>query len=141
MNEELQARLLESLDSVTAWAQSSGEFVAGQAPIVYEELVRRGMWGALFLTAAGAILLLASIPFGLFVFRKHRELDAKEESGKYTSDADLCTLIIVPSVFAILSVAIGLPMVLWNGYIATMIHVAPRVYVLEQIAAIVEKMT
>lgn len=86
MNEQLEERIVESLtdilDFVDSAGSTAGEFVAGQAPLVVEEIIVWGIakWSWLMLMAISAFFCSRQ----LFKAKKAMKIIRLESPSKYT---------------------------------------------------------
>lgn len=81
MNEELEQRIVDSLDKVAQYVEATETFAAEQAPLVVEEIIR---WGwikelpeVVVLFCLGIALAVASF----IVYSKYKKKDVKAMTG------------------------------------------------------------
>lgn len=139
MTHELQQRLLEHSDKVTAWVEQAagkgGDFVAEQAPLVAQEIVNLHFWGA----AAFLVVWVALGTIGLVAARKLFKFGEKAgASADYNVRQEQGPAVLLSIVIALASI-VALSIVGYTQVYAMVEAVfAPRLLILTELAKIVK---
>ena len=131
MNEQIEDRLIASMDKVFEWVESAESFTVEQAPLVAQEIIRWEIVRGGFGVVAGIILLV----FGYIFFRAYIKIkklaDDSHPSFTYriTPISEDVLSVSGPSMVLVGSLLISL-----SGLSLTHALVAPRLVILEKIA-------
>jgi hypothetical protein len=133
MNKVIEEKLVASLDEVQKWAESTKDFVSEQAPLVVQEVIRWGIAQNIFWTLLFAILMILVTITWLYI-RKSWKWDTSVGDGRDWFPVGfflngICVLINFV-MFTFLSSAV---------YNLVYIWVAPRLYVLDQLATLLNR--
>ena len=122
MSKELQAALTELLQKTLTGVEKAGDFAVEQAPLVVQEYLAWGFWSSAFWATA----LL--IPVVIYAFQLRRFCRWAWDN----SDSDAEVLPVICTIAAVVVAGIGL------SFVSDMIQiaVAPRVYIIEQLKAL-----
>lgn len=128
MNDELNKRLLEGFDKAQEYVKAGGDFVAEQAPLVVQEVLRWGLsshifWALLCVGFCVAIPLVYR--WGYNFCKRH---DAVDEM-----------MVAVTFILSSIGEIIFTISCLYHLYMIVYILVAPRLYILETLAAIINQ--
>lgn len=135
MNPEIETRIVESWDAISAWAQQGGEFLAEQAPLVAWEIVA---YGRAYNTSTVAVCVLALVAYAVWVRIAWSIAKRSAEKNHGTPDEDLmvplCIGTFVLGFATIIPSFCGLAS---HAEPAIKAWFAPRLYVLEYVADLV----
>lgn len=118
---------VEALGRVMKWLDATEAFAVSEAPQLCEELLVYGWWSAI------ACLVVALLPFialltSLMIFRwLHMH--------EYTFDDHIMFASSLAAVISGILCVVGFAAIMTNSSILLQIHLAPRVYLLERISA------
>lgn len=119
MKEELNNKLIESIDLITQWVEAGGQFVAEQTPLIVNEILLYRFWESLIFfilwTVASAILMSLSLVF----YNK-----SKDDDDEF----------LIASVFFAVTACVVFAMSLDLNLDWLKIKVAPRLYIIEYLA-------
>jgi FtsH-binding integral membrane protein len=126
MNEETSDRLAnlsaDALEHLSEWLQATEAFVAEQAPLVAQEIVRWGMYKAILLMVLCAVLLALVVISTLMMRRLFDDEGDKNGATQFGMIIGTCVagFTLAPGIYNLC-------------YVLT----APRLYILEQISKLV----
>jgi len=118
MNEELQKRLVESIDKIVAFIERAGGFAIDQAPLVAQELLKRDAFYAWLVVISMVVIIVLCAGVAIY-------------DTVVTHDGD-------PTFYATLVAIIPCVALFINVHTLVSIHLAPRVYLIENLAALVK---
>jgi len=121
LNSDNQQKLNDSLSSLLDWAKSAGDFVAGQVPLVAQEIIHFGIASYAFF----CVLAVVGIVYGLWALPK-----VAKQTDPYIE------LLLETSGLA--SVMFGVVALLRCGYMLLMVTFAPRLYLIEYLSNLVK---
>jgi hypothetical protein len=133
MDEETKRRLLASLSNLIDWmekaGQKGGDFVAEQAPLVAQEIVRWKLWSSVFIAVFMIVLLIAALVTVKWAFKGFGTIEDKE------TRVTMQVLSVLAGLALTIAVAIVVPV---NAYEAIKAAVAPRLVILETLHGLVK---
>lgn len=118
MNEELQTRITQYLDAIESSAETAGDFVVEQTPLLAQEYLAWMFWSNVFIAA---LTLLVAAVCGLICYLLIRA--SKKHPGV------LAEAVFLSGFFGLVCVAIACT----AAYDAIKVTVAPRVVLLEAV--------
>lgn len=133
MNKTLETKLVESFTEIQSWVNTTKDFVAEQAPLVVQEVIRWGLYQHIFWASLSCFLLIVGL-YTCYRAFKYSITFNWEQAGDVAQVSSI-----------ILSVSSPVWSVIWfcnmtySLYQVTYISVAPRLYVLEQLAGLLNK--
>lgn len=116
MNEQLQQLLTDNFDAAMKYVQATGNFIAEQAPLLVQEILRYGLCEAIIGTSITVSLTVVC------VWAAFKAVKAGFEE-----------ILVVPSIGAIVS---GVSAVFWILDLCKVLF-APRLYLLEQLRCLI----
>ena len=133
MNEDLKARLIESMDKVQEYVEATGDFVVEQAPLVAQEIVQLGRVATTF----QALCFAAGALFCYLIYRKlwraFVDSEPSEEESEKNGKLSPCYEYAVAGVI-FWGVSMGLTVFsLINIKSALLPWLAPRLYLLQEL--------
>lgn len=129
MNEQLQQKLVESIDSVQEWIDKGAEFATDQAPLVIAEIIAWGKLSAILDIATGLsliIIIAAAFATGRGLVRIWGADDF--DLGLYTAAGGLVSVLFVG--VNVIVVAIAIQQLIF-------VAAAPRLYVLSELSELI----
>ena len=125
MNEELQQRLIQSIDKVSTWVESAEGFAIEQTPLILQEMLAYGWWMNVFSVSLCIILVL---PVAWVIKRIYSAV--MDESKDESYDRILATAFSYFPGLLLIPIFINI-----HISICTLIKIslAPRIYILGQI--------
>ncbi len=137
MNEELLKKMLEYTSEIETWARATKDFLTEQTPLVIYEIIYLGLMHSLFpVVVAGIVMAFLAFwvytPLTKFLLAEYERLRQKP-GDDCSGDKRRC---LIAFVFITRAVCFGVPtwVALANLYYCLEILVAPRIYVLQQLA-------
>lgn len=121
MEEELKAKLIESLDSVTQYVNTTKDFVAEQSPLVVQEMLNAG-----YLEASSHLLFNVTIFITFLtalIFARKSKLDNSDKTAA--------------SIFSVIGIALSFSLAFVSIYNLLYIYFCPRLYVIETISDLI----
>lgn len=132
MNEQLQAALADILKSLQAGADQVGGVAREQLPLLVQEYLAWGFWRASFWCVFGVALVAAALLISGHVRRTLKSFD------NCSGDMEEMAWVLLGRGLQIFGPVPGVIVFLLNAQAALQIAVAPRVYLLEQVAKLVK---
>jgi hypothetical protein len=135
--------LAQAGEEVLGWLRSAGDAVQVEAPILAEEVIRFGMVQHGYNVLMGLALFLSAVfvavPFGNRAAAKAKVIMA-ERGARYSNDEEFPWIVgaVGSYVGALIGGIIGFFMALESVLGFAKVFVAPRLYLLEQIAGLVK---
>lgn len=127
MNEEMNNKLIEYLDSLGGVAKAAASFAGDNLPMVIQEFLAWEFYSNIFIVILCILAGILGLCLGQAGLVNHNEL---VQQDKTTEDPS----VVIPIVFGgmLLGVAVGIGSV--SAYQAAKVKIAPRIVVLEKIS-------
>lgn len=133
MNDQLQKALADIITTLQKGAEQVGTVAQEQVPLLVQEYLAWGFWSAAINAAVCGGILLALLATFLVALRKSR--------GRWDGQGPTVPIVTF-IVSGVLLFALGVPLLIEGigaGKELVQISIAPRVYLLEQVAALVNR--
>jgi len=131
MNEEVSNKLVESLDKIVYYVDTTGDFVSQQAPLLVKEILTFGFYSYLIWSIVSLIVLCVSV-FWLFRSIKFCKKYWETICSKYDEP-----LFLIIGMLTAISSLISLFVFLVNLNMLLCIWLAPRAYILSQLKGLI----
>ena len=130
MNEEMNNKLVEYLDSLGGVAKAAASFAGDNLPMVIQEFLAWEFYSNIFIVMLCILAGILGLCLGRAGLENYNKLVQQDKSTDDTS-------VVIPIIFGVmlLGLAIGLGSI--SAYQAVKVKVAPRIVVLEKISDMV----
>ena len=133
MNKVLEEKLVSSLDEVQGWVNVTKGFVLEQAPLVVQEVIRWGLYQHIFWASLSFLLLIISLIVAYLSLKIIFNIE------DYAPPTPRNVIAVLFSIGSPISSMVWFCNMSYSLYMVTFISVAPRLYVLDQLATLLDK--
>jgi hypothetical protein len=133
MNEQVERKLVESIDQVQQYIEGGANFVAEQVPLVVQEIITWGMAQCLIWICVWICVCLVGVAGTIHLRHVGKRKEQEEEEGDVGYVLSVISRVIAYATSCVFIVSIGICI-----YDLCFIYFAPRLYVLETISGLIK---